>query len=97
VRELPWWENTPLPLSLALVVGVGCSILLWERLARRRRTLYGRMAAGAVAALPLFLILRVSAASIRGWEAGGFVRAAILALLAGALGGWYAGTGDLHA
>ncbi|HEU4881375.1 MAG TPA: hypothetical protein VFT45_03990 [Longimicrobium sp.] len=98
MREHPPWEAAPpLPLGLALVVGMGCTMFLWERLARRWRTQPGRIAAGAVAALPLFLLLRVSVASIRGWEAGGFIRAAILGLLAGAVGGWYAGTADLHA
>lgn len=81
----------PLSLGAAFLVGMGCSMVLWHWLAGRWQTVRGRMAAGAVAAVPLFLVLRVSVASIRGWEAQGFVRAAVLGLLFGALGGWYAG------
>jgi len=77
----------------ALLLGLGCSAALWDPLAARWRSLRGRMAAGALAALPLFLLLRVSVASVRGWGAAGFVRAVVLALLLGALSGWGAEPG----
>jgi hypothetical protein len=85
---------SPIPLGAAFLVGMGCSAVLWERLAARWRTLRGRMAAGAVAAVPLFVLLRFSVSSIRGGSATGFLRAAVLGLLLGALSGWYAATRD---
>jgi hypothetical protein len=84
----------PLPLGAAFLLGMGCSAALWERLAARWRTVRGRMAAGAVAAVPLFVLLRLSVSSIRGGGAAGFLRAAVLGILLGALSGGYAATRD---
>jgi hypothetical protein len=84
----------PIPLGAAFLLGMGCSAALWERLAARWRTVRGRMAAGAVAAVPLFLLLRLSVSSIRGGTAAGFLRAGALGILLGALSGWYAANCD---
>jgi hypothetical protein len=84
----------PIPLGAAFLLGMGCSAVLWEHLAAKWRTIGGRTAAGAVAGVPLFVLLRLSVWSLRGGTATGFLRAAVLGVLLGALSGWYAATRD---
>ncbi|MFL5538651.1 MAG: hypothetical protein ACJ8J0_06635 [Longimicrobiaceae bacterium] len=81
----------PLSLGAAFLVGMGCAAWLWQRLVERWRSAGGMVAAGAVAAVPLFLLLRLSVANLRGWQLVGFVRAGAAGLLAGAVCGWYVG------
>jgi hypothetical protein len=81
----------PLPLGAAFLVGMGCAAWVWFHLSALWRSLRGMVAAGAVSAVPLFLLLRVSEANLRGWQLVGFVRAGAAGLLLGAACGWYVG------
>ena|GEM_PF-2125223 len=88
----------PLSLGAAFLAGMGCAAWLWQRLVDRWRSVRGVVAAGALSAVPLFLLLRLSVANLRGWQLVGFVRAAAAGLLLGAACGWYVartgGNGD---
>jgi len=81
----------PLSLGTAFLMGMGCTAVLWFRLSARWRSTRGWAAAGAFSAVPLFLLLRLSVANLRGWQLVGFVRAGAAGLLLGAVCGWYVG------